>query len=302
MITHRSDLLRIVLVPISLLALLVIAPPVHADDFKVIPLDTGSAPGAAKPNRPECDLKDPRTKQRWVVNVARPTLTVVRPPADKANGSAVVICPGGGFAILSIDSEGFEVAKFLAARGITCFVLKYRLMETKTNSPLVELFTRKDLKAAIASGFKNATPDGLAAVRYVHEHAQEYGVDPDRVGILGFSAGGMIALAVAVRGEAGSRPAFAASIYGPYDLAAAGDKVPENAPPLFLLAAQDDPLKLSSPCVAVYQAWVAAHKKAELHLYTKGGHGFGMNKQGLPTDTWADRYVDWLTLLKVTKK
>lgn len=65
---------------------------------------------------------------------------------------------------------------------------------------------------------------------------------------------------------------------------------------------QDDPLKLSSPCVAVYQAWVAAHKKAELHLYTKGGHGFGMNKQGLPTDTWADRYVDWLTLLKVTKK
>jgi len=297
MTTHR-----IVLVPAMLFVWLVIAPTVHADDFKVVPIDAGVASGSAKPDRPERDLKDPRSQQRWVVNVARPTLTVVRPPADKANGAAVVICPGGGFAILSIDSEGFEVAKFLAARGITCFVLKYRLMETKTNSPLIELFTRKDLKEAIASGFKNATPDGLAAVRYVHEHAREYGVDPDRVGILGFSAGGMIALAVAVRGEASSRPAFAASIYGPYDLEAAGDKVPGDAPPLFLLAAQDDPLKLSSPCVAVYQAWVAAHKKAELHLYTKGGHGFGMNKQGLPIDTWADRYVDWLTLLKVTKK
>ena len=283
-----------------LLALFVVAPAVRADEFKVVPLDAGVAPDFKK--RHERELNFPKSTQRMVVNVVQPSLIVVPPAADKANGSAVVICPGGGFAILSIDSEGLEVAKFLAARGITCFILKYRLMETKTNSPLVELFTRKDLKEAIASGFKNATPDGLAAVRYVHEHAQDYGVDPDRVGILGFSAGGMIALAVAVRGEGNTRPAFAASIYGPYDLEGAGDKVPDDAPPLFLLAAQDDPLKLSTPCVAVYQAWVAAHKKAELHLYTKGGHGFGMNKQGLPTDTWADRYVDWLTVLNVLKK
>jgi acetyl esterase/lipase len=301
MMTHPSALfLRTVFGPVVLLAVFVSAPAVRADDFKVIPL--GAAAGAEKRERPERDLKDPRSQQRWVVNVVQPTLTVVPPAADKANGSAVVICPGGGFAILSIDSEGLDVAKFLAARGITCFVLKYRLMETKTDHPLVELFTRKDLKEAIATGFKNAAPDGLAAVQYVHEHAKEYGVDPKRVGVIGFSAGGMIAIAVALRGEANSRPDFAATIYGAYDLAEFGDKVHPGAPPLFILAAQDDPLRLAAPCVAIYQAWAAAHKKAELHLYTKGGHGFGMNKQGLPIDTWAERYVEWLTLLNVLKK
>jgi acetyl esterase/lipase len=298
--TRRRNSRSLRTASVVLLALLVPSPAVRADDYKVIPLDISLAPGSEK--RHERELKFPKSSQRMVVNVVRPTLIVVPPAADKANGSAVVICPGGGFAILSIDSEGLEVAKFLAAKGITCFVLKYRLMETKTNSPLVELFTRKDLKEAIANGFKNATPDGLAAVKHVHEHAQDYGVDPNRVGILGFSAGGMIAIAVAMRGEANSRPAFAASIYGAYDLEAAGDKVHPDAPPLFILAAQDDPLRLAPSCVAVYQAWAAAHKKAELHLYTKGGHGFGMNKQGLPTDTWADRYVDWLTLLNVMKK
>lgn len=287
---------------VVLLALFVLAPAVRADDFKIVPLDAGVAPSSEKPKRPERDLKDPRSKQRWVVNVTRPTLMVVQPPADMANGSAVVICPGGGFAILSIDSEGIDVAKFLAARGITCFVLKYRLMETKTDHPLVELFTRKDLNEAIASGFKNAAPDGLAAVRYVREHAKDYAVDPNRIGIIGFSAGGMVSVATALRGEAGSRPDFAASIYGAYDLAKFGDKVSAGAPPMFVVVAEDDPLRLAPSCVALYQAWAAAHKKAELHVYTKGGHGFGMNKQGLPIDTWADRYVDWLTLLNVMKK
>jgi acetyl esterase/lipase len=234
--------------------------------------------------------------------VVKPTLLVVCPPADKANGSAVVICPGGGFAILSIESEGLDVAKFLAARGVTCFVLKYRLMETSTDNPLRELFTRKDLKEAIAGGFKMATPDGLAAVRHVREHAGQYGVDPHRVGILGFSAGGMVAAAVALRGDAQSRPAFAAAIYGAYNLAEGGDKVPKDAPPLFVMVAQDDPLRLAPSCVALYQAWTAASRPVELHVYMKGGHGFGMNKQGLPIDTWAERYVEWLTLLNVLKK
>jgi acetyl esterase/lipase len=299
MMTHRRrHSLRTV--PVVFLVVFMIAPIVHADDFNVVPLDVAAAPGAEK--RHEREINFPNSSQRMVVNVVKPSLIVVPPAAEKANGAAVVICPGGGFAILSIDSEGLEVAKFLAARGVTCFVLKYRLMETKTNSPLVELFTRKDLKQAIASGFKNAAPDGLAAVQYVREHAKDYGVDPNRIGILGFSAGGMVTVAVALRGEANSRPNFAASIYGAYDLAEYGDKVHPGVPPLFILVAEDDPLKLAAPCIAIYQAWGAAHKKAELHVYTKGGHGFGMTKQGLPIDTWADRYVDWLTLLNVIKK
>jgi acetyl esterase/lipase len=295
---HRRIVLRLAAVA----GLLAVVPAVRADDFKVVPLYDGVAPGSEKREQRERELKDARSKQRIIVNVVKPTLTVVRPEASQANGSAVVICPGGGFAILSIESEGLDVAKFLAAKGVTCFVLKYRLMETRTDNPLAELFTRKDLKEAVAGGFKAATPDGLAAVRHVREHAKDYGVDANRVGILGFSAGGMIATAVALRGDDKSRPAFAATIYGAYDLAEADDKVPKDAPPLFVLAAQDDPLKLAPSCVALYQAWSAANKPAELHVYAKGGHGFGMNRQGLPTDTWADRYVDWLTQLNVMKK
>jgi acetyl esterase/lipase len=305
MTRHRKRV-SLCIASVALLALFVLAPTLHADDYKVIPLDTSTgaapAPGSDNAKRHERDITDPRSKQRWVVNVVNPTLTLVQPPADKANGSAVVICPGGGFAILSIDSEGLDVAKFLAAQGVTCFVLKYRLMETKTNQPLVELFTRKDLNDAIANGFKNAAPDGLAAVQYVREHAKDYAIDPKRIGIIGFSAGGMVTVATALRGEGSSRPDFAASIYGAYDLAKFGDKVSAGAPPMFVVVAEDDPLKLAPSCVTLYQAWAAAHNKAELHVYTKGGHGFGMNKRGLPIDTWADRYVDWLTLLNVIKK
>ena len=98
--------------------------------------------------------------------MVEPTLTVLRPEAGKANGSSVVICPEAASLILSFESEGLDAAKFLAGKGVTCFVLKYRLMETKTDNPLVELFT-EDLKEAIAGGFKIATPDGLAAVQHV---------------------------------------------------------------------------------------------------------------------------------------
>jgi acetyl esterase/lipase len=272
------------------------------EGLQVVALYEGIAPGSENSKQVERQLGASKTGQSIVVNVVRPTLTVVRPESGKANGSGVVICPGGGFAILSIESEGLDVAKFLAARGVICFVLKYRLMETKTDSPLTELFTRKDLKEAIAAGFKVAAPDGIAAVRHVRQHAKEYDVDPDRVGILGFSAGGMVAVAAALRGDAGSRPAFAATIYGAYDLTAAGDKVDKDAPPLFVTVAQDDPLKLAPSCVALYQAWAAAGKRAELHVYMNGGHGFGMNRRGLPIDAWADRYVEWLTQLKVMKK
>jgi acetyl esterase/lipase len=282
--------------------LLGVATSAHAGELKIVPLYNGVAPGSEKWKQQERELKDPWTKQRIIVNVVKPTLTVVRPEAEKANGSAVVICPGGGFTILSIESEGLDAARFLAGKGVTCFVLKYRLIESKTESPFIELLMRKDFKEVFERMFKTATDDGLAAMRFVREHAKEYGVDPKRTGVLGFSAGGMVAAAVALRGDAKSRPAFAGVIYGAYDLAECGDKVHKEAPPLFLTAAQDDPLKLAPTCVALYQAWAAADKPAELHVYMKGGHGFGMNKQGLPIDAWAERFIEWLTVLKVLKK
>jgi acetyl esterase/lipase len=271
--------------------------PALAEDGLVVPLYAGVAPGSESWKQQEREIVDAQSNQRMVVNVVRPTLTVVPADPAKANGTGVVICPGGGFIALSVDSEGFHVAKFLAKRGVTCFVLKYRLMESYSDGPLMELLglmTHDKGKRAFADMFKIATGDGLAAMRHVREHAGEYGVDPERVGILGFSAGGMVATAVAVKSDAAARPACTATIYGAYDLAAEGDRVPDDVAPLFVAVAGDDPLNLAPPCIATYQAWAAAGEPAELHVYMKGGHGFGMNQQGLPIDAWAQRYVEWL--------
>src|SRR5262249_7113178 len=134
------------------------------------------------------------------------------------------------------------------------------------------------------------------AVKVVRSHAGNWGIKPDRIGIIGFSAGGMVTTAVATEYDAESRPNFAAPIYGP---GFGSVKVPRDAPPLFILCAGDDPLVPAADSVRLYSEWKAAGKSAELHIYAKGSHGFGMRKQGLPIDTWADRYVDWLTLLNV---
>ena len=137
--------------------------------------------------------------------------------------------------------------------------------------------------------------DGIAAVAYVRKHAPEWGVSADRVGIIGFSAGGTLAAAAGLRYTPESRPTFIAPIY------AAASRlrdvpVPADAPPLFVAAATDDNLGLAPDSVGLYSRWMAAGKSAELHMYSKGGHGFGMRKQGLPSDHWIDRFGDWLEL------
>ena len=137
-----------------------------------------------------------------------------------------------------------------------------------------------------------AVADGLAAVTYVRQHASEWGVSPDRVGIIGFSAGGRVTAGVAFHYSPKGRPAFVAPIYaggGPKDV-----PVPADAPPMFVAAATDDSLGLAPASVALYEKWADAKKSVELHMYAKGGHGFGMHKQNLPTDHWIDRFADWL--------
>jgi acetyl esterase/lipase len=261
---------------------------------KVIRLYEGAAPGSESWKQEEKENNSNGWQTRIVYNVSHPTLTVFKPADGKNSGTAVVICPGGGFHALSIDSEGFDVARWLNAKGVTCFVLKYRLVESKTDDPVTELMAKgarleADAKAIIPLSMS----DGLAAIGYVRKHAADYGVARDRIGIIGFSAGGTVAASVAFNYTADTKPNFVAPIYLQYEWAIKKD-VPADAPPLFLLAATDDPLGLAPHSVAMYQAWTAAKKPAELHLYAKGGHGFGMRKQHLPTDQWIARFGDWL--------
>jgi acetyl esterase/lipase len=261
---------------------------------KVIRLYSGPAPGSEDWKHSEQENRTNFWNTRVVFNVVNPTLTVFQPDPAKAVGTAVIVCPGGAFFALSIDSEGFEVARWLNARGVTAFVLKYRLVECETDDPTREVMTKgADLAQLAAPIVKLAMADGQAAVAYVRQHASEFGVKPDRIGLIGFSAGGTVVASVAYNYTPESRPNFVAPIYLAYDWAIKGD-VPADAPPMFILAATDDQLGLAPQSVRLYNDWTAAKKSAELHLLSKGGHGFGMRKQNLPSDRWIERFAEWL--------
>jgi acetyl esterase/lipase len=261
---------------------------------KVIRLHPGAAPGSESWTHEEKENRTNLWNTRVVFNVAHPTLTVFRPDPAKAVGTAVIICPGGAFFALSIDSEGYDLARWLTARGVGAFVLKYRLAKCDTDDPTREVMTKGANLAELAAPIvKLAMADGLAAVTHVRQHAGEYEVKPDRIGIIGFSAGGTVVASVAYNYTPESRPNFVAPIYLAYDWAIKRD-VPADAPPMFILAATDDQLGLAPQSIHIYNDWTAARKSAELHLYSKGGHGFGMRRQNLPTDRWIERFADWL--------
>jgi len=269
----------------------------------VIPLYPGTPPGSTPENYPEKEYFSKAWNTEVVANVTKPTLTVFNPSPNLKNGTAVVICPGGGFMALSITSEGTEVAKYLTAKGVTAFVLKYRLAHTGEDA--TQEFTalyadRQKFHDTVGKVIPLTVADGLAAVTYVRQHASEWGVSPDRVGIIGFSAGGIVTAGVAFHYSPEGRPAFVAPIYG-----AAGSKdilVPADAPPMFVAAATDDSLGLAPQSIALYEKWADAKKSVELHMYAKGGHGFGMHKQNLPTDHWIDRFAEWLEFQGWLKK
>jgi acetyl esterase/lipase len=287
----------------TLCLLLFLAPLAAAQD--VIPLYSGTAPGSTEENYPEKEYFSKAWNTQVVANVTKPSLTVFKPAPELKNGTAVVIAPGGGFMALSINSEGNDVAKYLAAKGVTAFVLKYRVAHTGEDATqeFMDLYAtdRQKFRELVDKVIPLSIADGLAAVTYVRQHAVDWGVSPDRVGIIGFSAGGTVSAGVAFHYAPEDRPAFAAVIYG-----AAGRlkdaAVPADAPPLFVAAATDDNLGLAPDSVALYEKWLSAHKPVELHMYAKGGHGFGMRKQNLPTDHWIDRFSDWLELQGLLKK
>jgi acetyl esterase/lipase len=269
---------------------------------KVIQLYNSAAPGSGNWTYNEKVYK-PGTKDALVYNVSHPTLTVYPADPSKATGTAVIVCPGGGFYILAAVHEGTDVAHWLNQKGITVFILKYRLGQSLTDNPGQELnenMKMSDFGEKIALIIPLDIADGRAAIQYVRTHAAEYGINPDQIGIMGFSAGGTVTASTAFNYTPENRPDFVAPIYA-YMPPSLQGTVTADAPPLFVAAATDDGLGLASHSVDLYSKWLAAKKPAEIHIYEKGNHGFGMHHQNIPTDTWIDRFSDWLGLLGYLK-
>ena len=270
---------------------------------KEIRLYEGPAPGSENWNWSEKQNNKNMMHQMTVYNVVIPTLTIFPPDHTLETGTAIIICPGGGFHFLSIDLEGNEVAKWLAKKGITAFVLKYRVAHIDTDDPLGDMMaglsnpSRKPTwEAETQATIPLDIADGRAAIAYVRSHAAELGISPDRIGILGFSAGGTLAASAAFNYNKENRPDFVAPIYAYMPAALQGEVLPD-APPMFLACASDDQLGLTSNSVELYNKWLASKHSVEMHLYAKGGHGFGMRVQHLPSDGWIDRYGDWLVFI-----
>jgi acetyl esterase/lipase len=281
------------------IALLIALMPLWLSAQKVIQLYPDGAPGTADWTWQEGETFSKSWKTPIVFNVVKPTLTVYPGNPAKANGTAVIVCPGGGFYALSIKNEGTEVAKWLAEKGITVFVLRYRLIHSVTEDPGQEFSDAMKEPAKLLPLFSKVIPmaiaDGKQAIAYVRSHATAYQVDPHKIGIIGFSAGGTVASSAAFNYTAENRPDFVAPVYAYVPpLPGAYDKVPTDAPPLFLAAATDDGLHLVPSTLDLYNKWLSSGHQAEVHIYAKGGHGFGMSKQHLPVDHWIDRFGEWL--------
>lgn len=271
---------------------------------QVIPLYSGAAPGSEDWTWTEQENDSNAWNTKVVYNVSKPTLNVFLPDsAVPATGTGIVICPGGGFHALSINNEGYEVARWLAKKGITCFVLKYRLARTMGTDPVQEWMAgmgTKEGRAKDSAAIRLAIADGKAAVNWVRSHAAEYNLQPNQVGIMGFSAGGTVAASAAFNYTADNKPAFTAPIYA-YMPPQLMSTVEADAPPLFAVAATNDGLGLAPHSVNLYSTWLAAKQPAELHMYVQGDHGFGMHRQNLPTDSWIERFGDWLHVMGFAK-
>jgi acetyl esterase/lipase len=262
-----------------------------------VPLYPGVAPGSE--GATQAELITPGPGNRIIRNVTRPELTVYMPPPGAANGVGMIVAPGGGFHILSYDSEGTAVAEWLAAHGVTAFLLKYRLDETSPNQALATMQMMKylgQIKTSpggfppVTEGERQADADAARAMVLVRSHAGDWGVDPHRLGFIGFSAGALLAMSVSTSADPAVRPDFTASIYGALR---PGLVPPSDAPPLFIAAATDDAL-LPGRSLPIYQAWVAAHRPVEMHLFDRGNHGFGMDHHGTTSDRWIHEFGWWL--------
>lgn len=266
-----------------------------------IKLYEGKAPGSENWTQQEAQMYSDLFKTEVVYNVTDPSLLVYQVPKGVKNtGTAIVIAPGGGFQSLSINREGKELAEILSKKGITAFVLKYRLNKTETNDPAREMMDKLKDRAAFEKNslatIQLAAKDGKTALKYVRANASKYGINIQKVGIIGFSAGSTVAMETVLDNTKDQLPDFAANIYGGPRPELLSVPAPEKKIPMFICAASDDQLKLAPRSIQMYNKWLDAGQSVELHMYSKGGHGFGTGKQNLPVDSWETRFEEWLTL------
>jgi acetyl esterase/lipase len=320
----------------AVLSGLVLVAAVLAAQTNVVPLWPDGAPGSESWTQQEAEYTFGNPLLKAVRNVVKPTITAYLPTAETATGASVVVAPGGAFRMLSWGSEGTMVAEWLQQHGVAAFVLKYRLTDSGTVEEFAKAQAAAAAargagrgaapgagpgreagtpnaqrragapnagRSAGATALQNqvramAAADGLRAIEVVRQHAAEWHLDPAKVGIMGFSAGGYVAVQAGLDHTAANRPAFVGAIYTCCEVASE-IKIPEDAPPIFFLHAYNDPVSASSP--SLFLAFKAANKSAELHTYAAGGHGFGMPKHDQPTDNWIERFGDWLRFQKLMK-
>ena len=266
----------------------------RGDEIRLWP---NGAPGSESETASEVfeSSADSKLPKRFTV-VHYPSIYAFLAPPEKANGMAVVVAPGGGHSQLVIDKEGWEIADWLNRNGIAAFVLKYRLARAPGSRYTVET---------------NALADAARAVRTVRSRAAEWGIDPARIGFMGFSAGGELAALIETRFDAGnpsasdpveraaSRPDFAAAIYPGFKPGTI--TVPKNAPPTFLMCTDED----RGHVVTTVNLYLDLEKQGvptEMHIYASGPHGVGMRPSRLPVATWPDRLRDWMVDQKLLQK
>ena len=283
---------------------LIVSSPAYAQDDRMTPiaapaqpnaieLDTGPLPNASAP-----EAWHKQYGSSFARNVTVATLTPFLPDPSKATGTAVIVAPGGGFRTLSMENEGWNVAKPLAERGVAAFVLKYRLNQTPSDMAAFEQSMAQMFSGAAAparpnpdeaiAGLAPQIADSRAAFALVRRRAAEWKVDPDRIGMVGFSAGAMLTMATALAGQ-DARPAFIGNIYGPLS----PTTVPADAPPMFVALAADDPL-FAGKGMGLVESWQAAKRPVEFHLYEQGGHGFGMYPKETTSTGWFNAFVSWI--------
>jgi acetyl esterase/lipase len=276
-----------------------IAPPAEGQGR---PLPVAAAPGAPSAGPAPREGWAIDRGQRLAYDVTEPQLIAVGGNVCRANCPAVILVPGGGFEFLAMDNEGFQVARWLQPLGVKVFILKYRTL------PLPDGFA--GFQAAIAATFAgkaypggrpkieadlpDAVADAQAALRAVRAHAGELGVDPARIGLVGFSAGAITALRAVQADAAGARPDFLGLIYGP----TAAGPIPPHAPPLFAALAADDRF-FGKDDLGLITGWRRSGASVELHLFSGGGHGFASQPNGTTSDGWFDEFVRWLRATKV---